>query len=196
MSITTKAALLNVAETQMRSRGYSAFSYADLAAQIGIRKASIHHHFPTKECLGAELIKDYIHRFTETLGSIEIRHPDPLLRLREFSRLFVASAHDGLLPLCGALAAEMAALPISLQELTREFFESQLDWLTATLNDAVQLHHWLLDKPVEEYDFMLLSTLEGSSLIDWALGRSTYPLAGFDHLLESLAMRSSYLLAG
>lgn len=30
MSITTKTALLNVAETQMRSRGYSAFSYADL----------------------------------------------------------------------------------------------------------------------------------------------------------------------
>lgn len=111
------------------------------------------------------------------------------MRLREFSRLFVASAHDGLLPLCGALAAEMAALPISLQELTREFFESQLDWLTATLNDALQLHHWLLDKPVEKYAFMVLSTLEGSSLIDWALGRSTYPLAGFDHLLESLAMR-------
>ncbi|HWH86317.1 MAG TPA: TetR/AcrR family transcriptional regulator [Pseudomonas sp.] len=136
------------------------------------------------------MIKDYIHRFTETLGSIEARHPDPLLRLREFSQLFVASAHDGLLPLCGALAAEMAALPISLQELTREFFESQLDWLTATLNDAVQLHHWLLDKPVEEYAFMLLSTLEGSSLIDWALGRSTYPLAGFNHLLETLAIRS------
>lgn len=53
MSITTKAALLRAAETQMRSKGYSAFSYADLAAQIGIKKASIRHHFPTKESLGA-----------------------------------------------------------------------------------------------------------------------------------------------
>ena len=49
MSITTKAALMNCAETQMRSKGYSAFSYADLAVEVGIRKASIHHHFPTKE---------------------------------------------------------------------------------------------------------------------------------------------------
>ena len=187
MSITTKAALLNAAETHMRSKGYSAFSYADLAMQIGIRKASIHHHFPTKECLGAELIKDYIARFNETLASIEAIHADPLQRLRAFSRLFVISANDGLLPLCGALAAEMAALPLSLQGLTRDFFESQLDWLQSTLNDAARQHSWSLNKPVQVYAFMLLSTLEGASLINWTLGRSADPLAGFDHLLDTLA---------
>ncbi|MPQ84184.1 TetR/AcrR family transcriptional regulator [Pseudomonas sp. MAFF 730085] len=196
MSITTKAALLNAAETHMRSKGYSAFSYADLAVQIGIRKASIHHHFPTKECLGAELIKDYIQRFEETLGSIEAIHSDPLLRLRGFSRLFVISANDGLLPLCGALAAEMSALPLSLQGLTRRFFESQLNWLQSTLSDTVRQHHWVLDKPLETYAFMLLSALEGASLIDWALGRSNDPLAGFNHLLETLATRSSLICAG
>lgn len=187
MSITTKAALLNAAETHMRSKGYSAFSYADLAMQIGIRKASIHHHFPTKECLGAELIKDYIARFNETLASIEAIHADPLQRLRAFSRLFVISANDGLLPLCGALAAEMAALPLSLQGLTRDFFESQLGWLQSTLNDAAQQHSWSLNKPLQVYAFMLLSTLEGASLINWTLGRSADPLAGFEHLLDTLA---------
>lgn len=190
MSITTKAALLRAAETQMRSKGYSAFSYADLAAQIGIRKASIHHHFPTKESLGAELIKDYIKRFDATLSSIEETHVDPLLRLRGFARLFIISANEGLLPLCGALAAEMAALPLSLQGLTRAFFETQLDWLQATLNAGVRQRNWSLDKPVETYAFMLLSSLEGASLIDWTLGRSTDPLAGFDHLLETLVARS------
>lgn len=196
MSITTKAALLNAAEAHMRSKGYSAFSYADLAVQIGIRKASIHHHFPTKECLGAELIKDYVQRFEETLGSIEAMHSDPLLRLRGFSRLFVISANDGLLPLCGALAAEMSALPLSLQGLTRRFFESQLNWLQSTLSDTVRQHHWVLDKPLETYAFMLLSALEGASLIEWALGRSNDPLAGFNYLLETLAMRSSLICAG
>ncbi|UVM48295.1 TetR/AcrR family transcriptional regulator [Pseudomonas sp. B21-015] len=194
MSITTKAALLRVAETQMRSKGYSAFSYADLAAQIGIRKASIHHHFPTKESLGAELIKDYIKRFDATLSSIEEMNTDPLLRLRGFARLFIISANEGLLPLCGALAAEMAAemaaLPLSLQGLTRAFFETQLDWLQATLNAGVRQCNWSPDKPVETYAFMLLSSLEGASLIDWTLGRSTDPLAGFDHLLETLVTRS------
>lgn len=196
MSITTKAALLNCAETHMRSKGYSAFSYADLAVEVGIRKASIHHHFPTKECLGAELINDYINRFNETLASIEAMHPDPLQRLRAFSRLFVVSANEGLLPLCGALAAEMAALPLSLQGLTRDFFNSQLAWLQGTLSDAVRQHSWSLGTSTENLAFMLLSMLEGASLIDWTLGQSTDPLAGFNHLLEMAAMQSSFLRAG
>lgn len=196
MSITTKAALLNYAETQMRSKGYSAFSYADLAAKIGIKKASIHHHFPTKEYLGTELIKDYISRFNETLASIESTYSDPLQRLQAFSRLFVISANEGLLPLCGALAAEMAALPSSLQGLTREFFNTQLAWLQGTLSDAALQHNWLLGTSAENLAFMLLSMLEGSSLIDWTLGQSTEPLAGFNHLLEMVAMQSSPLRAG
>ncbi|MND83887.1 TetR/AcrR family transcriptional regulator [Pseudomonas fluorescens] len=186
MSVSTRAALLKVAENQMRSKGYSAFSYADLAATIGIRKASIHHHFPTKECLGQELIKDSFNRFDATIRSIEDTDEDPLLRLRAFSRLFVVSANEGLLPLCGALAAEMAALPLSLQVLTRVFFETQLDWLQRTISEAAIQKGWLLAKPAQSYAFMLLSALEGASLIDWTLGRSADPLAGFDCLLESL----------
>ena len=188
MSISTRAALLKVAENQMRSKGYSAFSYADLAAKIGIRKASIHHHFPTKECLGQELIKDYINRFDTTLRSIENADQDPLMRLRAFSRLFIVSANEGLLPLCGALAAEMAALPSSLQGLTRVFFEAQLDWLERTVSEAALKNEWLLTRSAEAYAFMLLSSLEGSSLIDWTLGRSADPLAGFNYLLESLEL--------
>lgn len=186
MSVSTRAALLKVAENQMRSKGYSAFSYADLAATIGIRKASIHHHFPTKECLGQELIKDSFNRFDATIRAIEDADEDPLLRLRAFSRLFVVSANEGLLPLCGALAAEMAALPLSLQVLTRVFFETQLDWLQRTISEAAIQKGWLLAKPAQSYAFMLLSALEGASLIDWTLGRSADPLAGFDCLLESL----------
>ncbi len=196
MSITTKAALMNCAETQMRSKGYSAFSYADLAVEVGIRKASIHHHFPTKECLGAELINDYINRFNETLASIEAMHLDPLQRLRAFSRLFVISANEGLLPLCGALAAEMAALPLSLQGLTRDFFNSQLAWLQCTLRDAVRQQNWSLGTSAENFAFMLLSMLEGASLINWTLDQSTDPLAGFNHLLEMAAVQSSFLRAG
>ncbi|OII59450.1 TetR family transcriptional regulator [Pseudomonas putida] len=186
MSISTRAALLKIAENQMRSKGYSAFSYADLAAKIGIRKASIHHHFPTKECLGEELIKDYINRFDETLYSIEELDQDPILRLRAFSRLFSSSANEGLLPLCGALAAEMAALPPSLQGLTKQFFEAQLEWLKKAVSEAAAKNNWLLVKPAESYAFMLLSALEGASLIDWTIGRSADPLEGFNYLLEAL----------
>ena len=61
--MSTRALLLNEAEALLRTRGYAAFSYADLAERVGIRKASIHHHFRTKEELGVSLIDAYLVKF-------------------------------------------------------------------------------------------------------------------------------------
>ncbi len=187
MPVSTRDALLKSAEIQLRTRGYAAFSYADLSEEIGIRKASIHHHFPTKENLGEELIKQYIDLFTDKLKSIDELYADPVVRLREFSLLFLASVNDRLLPLCGALAAEMAALPESLQILGRGLLAQQLAWIEKSLVQAAQLHGWTLTKPTRAYALMLLSALEGSSFIDWALGPSADPLAAFNHILDTLA---------
>ncbi len=42
---------MDVAHQLLADRGFSAFSYADIAEAVQIRKASIHHHFPTKAAL-------------------------------------------------------------------------------------------------------------------------------------------------
>lgn len=186
MSISTRGALLRSAEIRLRSKGYAAFSYADLSKEIGIRKASIHHHFPTKESLGEALVTQHIELFTEQLKSLDAMHADPVVRLREFSRIFLVSINDQLLPLCGALAAEMAALPESLQMLGRGLLSQQLAWLETCLVEAAKLHGWTLSRPAQDFAFMLLSALEGASFVAWALGRPADPLAAFNHILDTL----------
>ncbi|MDE5249046.1 TetR/AcrR family transcriptional regulator [Klebsiella pneumoniae] len=44
--------ILRLTDTLIQQRGFLGFSYADLEKEIGIRKASIHHHFPGKTDLG------------------------------------------------------------------------------------------------------------------------------------------------
>ena len=44
--------ILRITDTLIQQRGFLGFSYADLEKEIGIRKASIHHHFPRKTDLG------------------------------------------------------------------------------------------------------------------------------------------------
>ena len=66
----TKTALLDSAEHAIRARGYDGFSYADLAFDVGIRKASIHHHFPTKADLALALISRYSDNFFSKLDQI------------------------------------------------------------------------------------------------------------------------------
>ena len=50
--------ILDVAERLVQLRGYNAFSYADVAKAVGIRKASLHYHFATKGDLGLALVED------------------------------------------------------------------------------------------------------------------------------------------
>ena len=46
----TAERLMDVAEARIREAGYRGFSFRDLAAEIGIKSASVHHHFrPRRE---------------------------------------------------------------------------------------------------------------------------------------------------
>ena len=44
---------MDLAEGHMRNAGYGGFSFRDLAAEIGIKSASVDHHFPTKATMAA-----------------------------------------------------------------------------------------------------------------------------------------------
>ena len=55
----TSGRILDVAERLVQTRGFNAFSYADIAAALNITKASLHYHFPTKAILGERLVERY-----------------------------------------------------------------------------------------------------------------------------------------
>ena len=84
----TRTALLDSAERAARRRGYDGFSYADLATDIGIRKASIHHHFPKKADLALELIDRYATRFAGQLSEIATAEPNAAAKLRAYHGLY------------------------------------------------------------------------------------------------------------
>ena len=44
----TPARILDVAERLVQVRGFNGFSYADVAAELGVTKASLHYHFPAR----------------------------------------------------------------------------------------------------------------------------------------------------
>ena len=74
----------------------------------------------------------------------------------------------GVLPLCGALAAEMATLPRSLQDRVRYFFRLHLKWLITVLTAGVAARELRKDLNVNAASQLILSTLEGASLVAWA----------------------------
>src|SRR5512138_3656507 len=63
MRTNTRLAILKRAERYLQSTGYASFSFRRIADDLGIRSASVHYHFASKEALGVELLQSYRHRF-------------------------------------------------------------------------------------------------------------------------------------
>lgn len=188
--MSTRSDLLTSAEILLRTKGYAAFSYADLAADIGIKKASIHHHFPTKEGLVISIVESYLFRFKKQLDAINDENVSVVDRLNAFALMFAHSSLDEMLPLCGALAAELLALPESLKEMTKEFFEIHLTWLQANIKQGQDQGELKADLDVIIVSRFILNTLEGASFVAWAMSDDYKKSSGFEFILSSLRTTS------
>lgn len=133
----TQNQILDIAQRLVQSHGYNAFSYRDLANEIGIKSASIHYHFPTKDDLGTALVRRYRQAFLTDLARIEDQTDDAGERLTRFAGLFGAVLRQGnRICLCGMLATDFITLPKGVQNQVKRFFKDSEDWLTKVLADG------------------------------------------------------------
>ena len=78
----TAERILDVANALLIDRGYSAFSYADIASELQLTKAALHYHFAGKADLGEALISRYASRFAGALGRWGAEPADAAIALR------------------------------------------------------------------------------------------------------------------
>ncbi|MFL5333298.1 MAG: TetR/AcrR family transcriptional regulator [Geminicoccaceae bacterium] len=191
MTEDTRSVILRQAEFLIRTRGYAAFSYADLAQSAGITKASVHYHFPTKEDLVTVLVQHYLARFIAKLDAIRQRHGEPGRRLRDYALLFLDGFDQGMLPLCGALSAERSALPASMHATIHEFFRLHLEWLTGVLEEGLDMGALRAGIAPDRAALLLLSALEGGTFVGWALQRKDTVLTAFEAAMRDLELLPS-----
>ncbi len=130
--------ILDSAERLARSRGYDAFSYADLSAEVGIRKASIHHHFPTKADLALALIERYRETHVVKLAGVARKTTTAAERIREFVGAYREALQGGhSLCLCVAFAAGPESLSEQVLESMNQFHKDNTSWLLQTYEDAM-----------------------------------------------------------
>src|SRR5947209_14524428 len=107
--------ILDIAERLVQTRGFNNFSYADIATELGITKASLHYHFPGKAELGQALITRYSKRFSEALAGIDRELPDARAKLEAYAALYADVLRGERMCMCGVLAAEYQTLPKKMQ---------------------------------------------------------------------------------
>lgn len=116
----TRETLVNLAEDAMCTRGFGGFSYADIARDAGISKASIHHHFPSKQDLGLAVLDRYGERLVEQLALIAKSSRSGGQALAAIIGLYRTKAGSGgMLCLCAALSADAHAIDARIRDALR-----------------------------------------------------------------------------
>jgi TetR/AcrR family transcriptional regulator, transcriptional repressor for nem operon len=161
----TASRILDVAERLVQLRGFNGFSYADVASELKITKASLHYHFPGKADLGRALIERYASRFTEALNAIDQRERDPLAKLEAYAKIYAGVLSERRMCLCGMLAAGYDTLPAAMQEAVVDFFDVNEAWLSRVLEQGVAEGKVMLWGSPREAAQAIVSGLEGAMLV-------------------------------
>jgi TetR/AcrR family transcriptional regulator, transcriptional repressor for nem operon len=166
MAQNTAGQIVDTARQLIMTRGYNGFSYADVAEAVGIRKASIHHHFAAKSDLAKAVVEQsraIIHAQVAQLAEAE---PDAATQLRAYAGYWERCILDNSAPFCVAamLAAELPSLPEDLAASVRAHFAELTDWLTRILALGVrQGSVTLVGPPAAEAD-AFMSAIYGAML--------------------------------
>lgn len=166
----TAERLMDLAEIRIRQAGYNSYSFRDLAAELGIKSSSVHHHFPTKCALTAAVMTRYTDR---VLAAVEDATAHGISAIAAYHHVFRMTLRaDGFICLGGALGAETGALPPEVAIAAHDFFER----ITADLARRIG------GCTAEARADSVIATLEGAMILSRALDDT----AAFDRATASL----------
>jgi TetR/AcrR family transcriptional repressor of nem operon len=178
----TSGRILDVAERLLQTRGYNAFSYADIAQSLHITKASLHYHFPTKAELGKRLIERYEQSFLQALADIDKTSSDTGEKLRQYVCLYEKVLRNDRMCLCGMLAAEYATLPKPMKAELKHFFDENERWLISVLAKGQATKKLRFTGSARDVAQLLVGSLEGAMM----LARSYNDVARFEATAQRL----------
>lgn len=161
----TREHILAVAQKLVQQRGFNGFSYADIAEEVGIRKASLHHHFATKAELGLALMEDFTAQLDRELLRISAMPGKADAKLNAYVAIFRGTLNVDRMCMGGMLASEWQTLDHNMLPSLKRFFEHNVEWLTEVIAEGKTQKLFVLADTASNHARLLLSSLEGALLI-------------------------------
>lgn len=165
--MTTQQKLIDSARRLIQSRGYNGFSYADVAEEVQVRKASIHHHFPAKSDLAKAVIEASRSYFVGAVETLTSGPFDPMTQLRMYTGYWEKCIVDDSAPFCvaGMLASELPTLPDDLADSVHEHFRDLSRWVELVLTRGAQDGTFVLERSARQEAESFMATVYGGMMM-------------------------------
>jgi TetR/AcrR family transcriptional repressor of nem operon len=170
--MTTQQKLIDSARHLIQTRGYNGFSYADVAEEVQVRKASIHHHFPAKSDLARAVVEQSHAIIVEQTKSLAAGAFDPSEQLLMYTGYWEKCIAEASAPFCvaGMLASELPTLPGDLASDVSEHFRDLSNWLEIVLTKGAQTGHFVLEGSARQEAEAFMAMVYGAMLAARAYG--------------------------
>lgn len=154
--------ILDSAYQLIVEKGYHGFSYADIADEIGIRKASIHYHFPTKDALVLAVVQRYRRGIHAQISQVKAGKLPPRDQLQAYLDFWEHSLglNTNDVCLCMHLGSEVPTLPETVQKEVRDHFEELTEWITTLLESSDTSE----DEDMRQEANAMVATIHGAML--------------------------------
>lgn len=170
--------ILDVATKIAQAHGYGGLNMRALADEVGIKAASLYHHFPSKAELAAAVAKRYWEDAAAGLEMLSSKTSEPSDRLRRFPGTFRrALENDNRMCLCSFMTAEFDDLPDNVKKEVETFTDVNVAWLAETLVAAEIVGR----KDAKKRAHAIFAAVAGAQLM--ARGRSDIKL--YDALIKN-----------
>lgn len=125
----TVEAILDVTERRIREAGYHGFSFRTVAAEVGVKGASVHYHFSSKDALAAAVTRRYNDRIAEAVQA-QVKEGADIVQA--WLSVFRGALADGArMCLCGALGVTLGDLSPEVVAEVKRFFDLAITSLVA-----------------------------------------------------------------
>ncbi|MCV9952415.1 TetR/AcrR family transcriptional regulator [Paenibacillus sp. BT-177] len=172
--------IMDIGLTLVQERGYNGFSYADIAEAIGIRKASIHYHFPSKQDLVQAVLNRYRREFMDKLQQINDQPLSWRQKIQSFFLLYREPLDKNTkLCLCSMMAAELNSFPIEIRDELNLFFDANTLWVENVLDQGKSAGEFTFSNAALEQAKILIAFVQGAQL----LSRTSSEKGYFDSLV-------------
>jgi TetR/AcrR family transcriptional repressor of nem operon len=178
MSSNSREAILEAALRAAQLHGYSGLNFREIAKDVGIKSASIYHHFASKADLGAAVAKRYWENAKADLEKKLADSTDPLRCLREYPGMFRRSLErDNRICLASFMGAEHDDLPARVKKEVQTFDEVNVAWLSKVLSAARVVKSGQSERRARA----IFAAVAGAQLV----ARSRSDISLFDELIDS-----------
>jgi TetR/AcrR family transcriptional repressor of nem operon len=174
-----REALLAEGRRRVQANGYSALSFRELAAAVGVKSSSVHYYWPTKGDLAAELASRYTSEGEIYLDGLLETFEDERTLFDSYVKVFRAALEqDNRMCLCGMLAAERDELPPAVVDEVNAFIDVNVRWLVKALTRATGAK---ATKTVSQRAIAIFAAIEGAQLV----ARSRGEIRVFDETVQA-----------